>query len=469
MIKSLIRYMIDNFMKKEYIFYLLVLFSVFAAVIIIWPHFWVNLDIGAFHYHRLWKGPNLDDLSGGRYEYNFDLELGKDFSERSNLLYKVNFDDNSVDKREKIEEVVGMLQNRLRDIGYSESVVGFYKKEDNYFITSEIEEGSSEIGDNKEVIFSKGKMEFWGEKGEEIVAEEDDEDSEEESDPLREYIKENFVNLGIDGNEIKGYKTGEADESSYLRVVLEEEQSKNLTNQIYSFYGKSLIIVIDDQVFYIDGSDLSETVQIYQEAKSIKIAGIPDEEQANLYGSVVKNGPLPVDLEFVESTDLSPLYDKDILRIVLIAIIGIFILFSFGYILLFKLNGAVGMICVGLYLLFTIALLKIVPIKITSGVIFSLLITISSYIGVLSLSLKSMFNKKEDGEDKILFLTDKKVENLFDNIVIISLIFSFVLILFAVWQMKYIGIIILTGSMLALVIHKGIYPFCYKFMNFIKR
>ena len=49
--------------KKNYVIYILFLIVFLFTLFILWPDKWVNVDIGSFHYHKLWEGPSLGSLT----------------------------------------------------------------------------------------------------------------------------------------------------------------------------------------------------------------------------------------------------------------------------------------------------------------------------------------------------------------------------------------------------------------------
>lgn len=454
-------------MKKDYLIYISLIFLVFLAAIIIWPHYWVNIDISSFHYHKLWKGP---DLTSGKYEHDFDIHLGMDFTGGVEYRLRVIFPEGEEDKKAQIEESVKLLQNRLRAVGYNESTVNWQKQEEDYSIIIQIAGSSDEFSDFESNIFQKGKLEMWGEKGEEITIENESIDLQgDETDPFRSYLEQNYTNLNVDGNRIKGFKTGETEEVSYLTIVLEDDQASELTSQIYNFYGKSLMAVLDGQLLYIDGKDLGEKLQLYREAKSVKISGIADLNQAQLFGAVIQNGPLPLDLEIVESNEFEGVYGREFLDKGMIAGLAALALLMIPLIFMFKWDGVIGVISLMLYGLFIFALLKVVPVKLTIGVVWAFIFCIGLYTGLLSLILEN--NKRKRREEKLLFSQFNKDKELFEiisNLITLQVIVSLVFIIFAPWQIQNTIQVILGGVVLIWIGLEYLLPFQYKLINLFK-
>jgi preprotein translocase subunit SecD len=451
-------------MRKVYIYYILLLLLVFFSAIIVWPDCWVNVDIGNFHYHKLWEGPSFAQLTLGKLENDLDIELGQDFVGSSTYTFKVNFAIEEQDELASVKDSVSLIRNRLHATSYKESIVNYFMVNGAYFITVKVSGTDEDFSEYKDVIFNKGKLEIWGEKGEEIPTEEEL-PVDFETDPFKAYLSQQYRMLNVDGNAMKGYTIGTEDDTYYLKVVLQDEQATNFAVEVYSYYGKSIIGVLDSFMLGLDGTDLGEQIQLYRQARSVKFAGLPDHEIANMYGAIIQNGPLQIELEPTGEVEFQEGLGKGFIKKGIIVGIGVLSVMFVMFMITFKRNSLLAFFNLGLFVLFTLALVKFLPIKFTVGSMLAFILSLSIFIGLLFKILKDVKERQKEEVIQANTFVNSKVGKLIQNLALIQVITSISFMFFAPWSIKYFMWIIFISAVTMWFVLDQLIPFTYKAFN----
>ncbi|MBN2016299.1 hypothetical protein JW766_05730 [Candidatus Dojkabacteria bacterium] len=469
-------------MKKYLIYYILLLFVTFLLVLIVWPNRWINIDMGNFHYHKMWEGLKLSDLTFGVSDKELDLDMGRDFTGGSEYRVKVLFDEGEEEKLQKVRDATDLIRLRFEKAGYPESSVNYTKEGEEFFLVIRVEENKDEFEEYKTSIFARGKFEVWGEK---LTPTEGDEGviiGEDEDDPIKAFLKQSYDSLNIDGNQMKGFKVSPSSDSSTaglipgseeevydLRIILDDHQVNELTNNIYVYFGKSIIGVLDSQILPIDGKDLGETLQTYGKALSIQIAGLPDEKIALIYGAIIQYGPLPVELEADEGVDIAGSIGQDILQKILLGCTIVAFLSALVMIVLYKYDGVIGLILVFYYGLFVIACLKLFSVKITMVSVLALITTLGVFIGMLFKVIQNSFreNKRTEGQ-RWDFTRSHEILKLLLNVTYASAIILLIFKVFALWNFANVALAILIGISVTWLIVDLLLPLSFKLVTFFK-
>lgn len=457
-------------MKRDYILYILLLILILLAGLIVWPNRWINIDIGNFHYHKMWEGPNLSDLTLDSIEHDLDLDLGMDFVGSSENKLNVIFTEQSEDHAKKVAEAVRILRNRLQAAGFVESTVTFKKEGDEYYIYVKVRGSKEAFESSQHLITQKGVLELWGGKGEEVASEDPSASSGQEVDPFRQFLEQSYTKLDLDLSDFKGIKVGREEEVYFIGIGLTDEQSEKLKEEVYKFWGKSLIAVLDSALFPIDGSDLGEQMSFYGKARSIKISGFSEKEDAKVNTAIINNGVLPVDLVVSESYDQDPILGEEFLNKglvgggVTLALIMIMLFIFFGN------DGLVGAFSLALFLLFFLACIKVFHMRLAIGSILAFMLVVSSYIALLVFTfLRSQKKAMAISTDLFRFLRDKDIVEFNNNFLIVQFVLGFMLFVLAPVFSKYFALVLLIGVFFEYIVLDQILPFCYKVINLINR
>ncbi len=453
--------------NKFYIFYIIFLIVLLFTFLTVWPDRWINIDIGSFHYHKLWEGPSLASLTLEKLQSDLDIKLGRDFEGSKQYKLKIVFDEGEVNREYTADEITELISKRLTKAKIVESDVYWERGEEEYYIYVELNASISDFESVEGTIFNLGDLSIWGEKGEEASDEEIN--LEEDSNPLRSYLKQNYTNLNINANEIKSYSVGSADDSYFIKLALKDEQCTSLSEQVYSFWGSSLIAVLDDQVLPLDGQELAKQLEYYKQVKGVKIAGIASKELADIYGATIMYGPLSHELEIISSDTQSPKYGKEFLDNVIVSGLGSVVSISIISILLFRKKGFLFVIGIVLFCLLVITSLKLSPIRLTVMNIFTFLFGLGLFLYCILKGMVSRFDMKDrtielcDG-----FLSDSDNKRHLRNLVSIILLSSLISEFISVWDIKNISRVFAICAISIWILYMYVLPFLDKFISIAK-
>lgn len=457
-------------MRKEFLTFIVLLFLVLIAALISWPTRWMNLDIGSIHYHKLWEGPNLSDLTFGKFEYNFDIDLGRDFRGSTEYKVKVSFDEGEEDKEGKVKDTVSALRERLHAMEQYEGEVVYYKDGEDYYIRVEVAGTDEEFDLYKNTLLQEGNLEIWGEKTEDLT-EDDSQQIQigEGEDPFRSFIEQSYQTMGVDANDMKGITVAKEEDSYYIRVFLSDLQAEQLLSQIELFYGKRIVAILDSQILFIDGGDLGDQIQYYRKVNSVKIAGFYDRAQADLISSVIRSGPLSTTLEIVESNSYEAKYDINFISESLVRE-AIIICLLLLLVILFKWDGLMAVFMTGFYYLFVLAGLKISPFFLTEGTLFAFLFSSCIFFTLLSkiLVIKLKISKNEAALTEEISLKGR--DQAYIGTLLLIICISLILSLFIpVWFVQNVLVVIFISVLMNYLVLYHLMPFSYKFINLFKR
>lgn len=455
-------------MKRNFFIYIFLLILIFIALIILWPNRWINIDVGSFHYHKLWEGPNLTEITNGRINNDLNFELGKDFAGSKEYKVKVAFEDSGEEeisdenKQKVLDNTVELLRKRFNEAGLKETEIRWIKGEENYYIEASVVK--KEANTYKDIIFNKGVLEIWGEKAEPDPIEVGGD----QTFSFEDYLKQSYEKIDIDVNTIKGSMTGEGEEDSFIKVALLDNQSSELSNAVNTYVGKAVIAVIDEKFIPIDGQDMGEQFQFYGQIRSIKLMGFQDIQEAELYSSVVKYGPLEVSFDIEEESEIEPVYGRDFLLRGLVVYIVLLLVFCVLMVVLYKQDGLVGALAVPLFSLFLLATLKVLPLIITIGYVYSLLavFAVLTWI-VFSIARKSYYKKKADRAWKWLYVRDESFTKRSLKLVLSLALFSILCIIILPWEGKNFAGVVFTGTVWIWILVEVYYRYFYELLGYI--
>jgi len=448
--------------NKFYFIYIIFILVILFSSIIVWPNRWINLDIGSLHYHKLWAGPNLGSLTFERLQNRLDIELGRDFEDSLKYKVLIVFQESEINRGYIADDIINRLAKRLEKADVAESDVYWRREEEDYYVYVEVNAAYPNIEELEDIIFSEGDLSIWGER--ETASEEVN--FEENEDPLQSYLRQNYTNLNINANDVKSYSIGETDDSYFIRIALSEDQCKSLSDQIYNYWGSSVIAQLDDQILPIDGQELAKQLEYYKQVKGIKVAGISSRESAQLYGAAIMYGPLSHKLEVISSESVDSLYGRNFLDTMIIAGAGFIILLSILSALFFRKRGVIFTIGIWLFCLLVITSLKLLPVKLTLINIFVFLIGFGLFVyfslrGMIS-SIDIKARRIELTEEFLNNLDDKtKIKNLASIILLISLLIEFI----SIWEIKNINRVSALCLVSIWILYMYILPFLYKFIS----
>lgn len=368
-------------MRKYYFLNLLSLFIFFIGALILWPTSWINVDVGSFHYHKEWKGPNLEDLTDGNFEKDFDLNFGFDFSGGSEYtLYAFGPTGNA--SVEDVQTVIDMIRSRLEMVGYGESKVSYKREGDGYSITVQVPARVDEFNQFAYILSQKGDVAIWGERSTPLEADTQSEDI------MIDYLKMNYEDIGIRIRSVKGIRIKDVEDGYALYTGLGDQDIAEISEQASSLYDKSILVLIDEGGGYpIDGSLLGEQLQYYGEIKTIQILGFVEKENALAIASLIQHGPFPVDLFQTDAKSIAPEVGVEFVRKIIFALGISLIILAIISIILYKADGLMVSTVAFWHFASILVTLKILQTTVTVGGMLAVLFSVAVYTVLLSIIL----------------------------------------------------------------------------------
>ena len=116
---------------KKYIYFIIFILIIFISALILWPTFRINFNVGLFSYDQVWKGPDLEDLTGDRYKKSFDIKLGREFIGGSEHQVDIAKSEGEVSE-EEAKEAFSIIQKRFAESPINDYYLGL-KKTRKYF------------------------------------------------------------------------------------------------------------------------------------------------------------------------------------------------------------------------------------------------------------------------------------------------------------------------------------------------
>ncbi|MBU0976140.1 MAG: hypothetical protein ABIE03_00670 [Patescibacteria group bacterium] len=454
-------------MKKKYLLYTSALLFIFVLVLVVWPNRTVNLDIGSFHYHKIWEGPSLSKITSGRINNDLNLNLGADFRGGTFLEYKVNFPDAMEDKAKTADQILELIRSRLTAGGYNQSEVTWELRGEDYYLSAQVEDRDEADAYLRESVFKKGVLQLWGESAQPEIP---TEITDQAANTFESFLDQNYDKLEVNANDIKGYRVIEDAGNYTIRIALSNAQAEALYSNIFSFFGKNLLAVLDEQFIVIDGADLGEQVQTTGKIKTLNLTGFQSKADAKLMAGIIQNGPLSVELEQTKTEPFPAKSDENVLGKIVLTFIGIFLAFGLVLIAIYKIDGAVGFAAIGLWGLIISAGLKILPINLTVPVIFILGLLTGIFFWMLLRVIKSIDEKNRIREeiDLIMYFRDAGVHKEIAIVIYMMLICGAVCLVTSIWPGINLANTVLLGTFTSWFIIEQFVPITFKFTAFLK-
>lgn len=451
-------------MGKKYVHYILSLLLLFLLALIVWPNRTITLNIEDFHYQKMWEGPSLTKLTSGRIQNDLNLNLGKELLGGVRFKYQVIFNEAETEKVERLDQTVEIIRERFDAGGFGQSDVYWKEENEQYFILADVENKNSKLGDLKETLFNTGDLNIWGE-GQQDLPQESDPTS---AGSFESFLEQSYDKLEVDANDIKGYRILNDEDKHFIKLALSDVQSEALTANIYSFYGKNLLAVLDEQFLVIDGTDIGEQVQMSGQIRTLNIAGFESEEEAEFFGGIIDNGPLQVELSQVEENEYEGAYDKSFVGKTAILFIGLSLIFAVFLIAKYKVDGVVGFLSVAIWLLFIAAGLKFLQVTLTLNLIMMSSIAIGILFYIINEIIHSIDKRnKQSRVDLVIYYRDQNVHKKVSALYTIQILVGLSL-LFSTWQGKNIANVLLLSGLFTFLTIDYLVSLIYKFIFFVK-
>ncbi|MDD3648481.1 MAG: hypothetical protein PHS44_08380 [Candidatus Dojkabacteria bacterium] len=456
-------------MRKKYLLYISVLVFIFLLTLIVWPDRNINIDIGSFHYHKVWKGPNLNEITSGRIENDLNLDLGSGFLGGTAFEYKIVYPEATENKKEIADQTLDEIRMRLAAGGYNQSDITWELRGEDYYTIARIENIDDNVSDEyiKETVFKKGVLQLWGERSQTDIGAQT---TDQQANTFESFLDQNYDKIEVDANDIKGYRVFEDEETYGVKIALSDVQAEALSSSILAFFGRNLLAVLDEQFIVVDGADLGEQIQTTGKIKTLNLTGFQSKKDAKLMAGIIGNGPLGVELEQFKKEAFQAEYDRSIIGKVALAFIAVLIVFGLILITLYKIDGVVGLLMNVLWGLLVAAGLKILPVVITIPTILALGMLTGLFLWMLLKVIRSIDRKNKTREDLDLgmYFKDASVHKEITNMIYVMLILGLVCLLSSIWPGNNIAALILLSTLVSWFTIEQCVPAIYKFTALLK-
>lgn len=472
--------------KGRFFVYIILLLTLLLSALVIWPNSWVNIDVGDFHYHKLWEGPSLSQISFGLLDNDLDIRLGKEFTGTSKYRLQVAFPQSEsatsdsplqsapfsqqsvkiqIDKQESVKKAVDLMRERMKRAGLTEAVVWAEETDEGYFINVDTGLPKQKADKHKATLFGKGLFELWYPKPQQ---EQGGQQASPTGSSMRDMLSQSYQNTGVNLEDIKGYKVDEGENGAFVKIGLLQDQSTNLTTTLYQAQSQ-FIGLLDERYLLIDTNELREQLSFYREIKSLKLAGMQTQLDARIVAAVISTESLPVSLTEADVEEIPAVYSSEFVKFGALVLTFSIVIASGVCLYLYKHESVFAVSSFGFFLVVFGALLKIVPITFTSISIVSAILMGCLFAVLLFVYLEEA--RKIHGEAKTFSLTFVKSETFRDTVARLGFVLvglTVLAILFGPWQAKNISWVILMGTVAAIFVKEVVLPFSYKFAKSIK-
>lgn len=371
------------------------------ALLIDWPTVPVKFTIGSYTYDKVLKGPNLNELTNGKVNKTFDVRLGLDL--KGGTYISLRGDMSNVvegERKDKIEATKEVIKNRIDQFGTSESNIYTSVVGDEYRIVVELPGTGSDVEQQIDTIKQVAKLEFWERKSEAEIAA-----IQTETVDFTNYLPLYYNPTDVTGADLKDAKARQDQNTGKgYEVVLEftDQGAEKFNAVAIRNRGKDVAIVLDGQI--ISDPIVQEDFGLQSgTSKFVTITGGAngfEEATAENLAIQLRGGALPIPVEVIQQRTIEPTLGKDSLSKSLIAgVVGIILIMLF-MIFLYRGAGLIADIALILYMIFTLALFKAIPITLTLAGIAGFILSIGMAVDANVLIFERMLEELRKGKSK---------------------------------------------------------------------
>lgn len=308
-----------------------------AALIVVWPN--------GVHWKVKIKGKERTII-----DKNYDVKRGLDLQGGARLTYAADLSKIKEEERQNaMNALAGVIENRVNRFGVSEPLVQTSKYGGENRVVVEL----PGVKNSNDAINSIGKV------------------AELEFKELNE-SGQDFKSTGLTGKDLKS-ATADFDPqngSAIIRLDFNSDGAKKFAEITERNVGKPLATYLDGEL--IQYPNVKEKIT----GGSAVVSGIKDIKEAKDLARLLNAGALPAPVKLIEQRTVgATLGQESVEASVLAGILGVLFvsLFMLAY---YRLLGVFSTIGLGLYLVFTLALIKVVGITLTMGGIAGLILSI---------------------------------------------------------------------------------------------
>lgn len=394
-------------MKLSRFVIILIIALVFFSLSVSWPSTRINFEIPSnnpvmgFVLDRGWLDKNkvkenkyqvdktlrAPDLVWGIFNSNGKIRLGLDLQGGTYVALKADMTNVAdSEKRDKLNSVRTIIENRLNQFGLSETNIYASSNGSDYKVIVELPGSGADVQSQIEVLRTTAKLEILVPKDDAAAAQ----------NPAliistggANLLRQSYIPSGITGADLQtasyGIRNttqgGSSDSSGLYSVVLTftEEGAKKFSEMETKYFEKTTAIMLDDTLLS------AVTLQVKGGAGTQReITGNFDEAEAKNLALQLKAGALPVPVAVAEVRTIEASLGRDALsKSLLSGGIGILMVIIFMT-LMYRKEGLIASASLLFYTLFSIAIFKLLAIHLSlagfAGFILSIGIAVDANI-----------------------------------------------------------------------------------------
>ena len=361
----------------------------------------VKFELFEWKVDEVLQGPNLEDITGGRFERKLDIKLGLDLQGGTYIVLRGDMSQVTESERgDKINATKEILKNRVDQFGISESNLFTSVVGDEYRIIVELPGSGEDVETQIDTLKTTAKLEFKEERSqEEIIA-----------------ITDNFTNLpqdgdftsiyfretGVSGADLKTARSQLSQQSGQNYDILLEftnEGAQKFKEAAIRNRGKTIAIILDGQVIS-NPSVSSDYGLVSGDDRFVNITGEFTQEEASNLAIQLRGGALPIPVEVIEQKTVEPTLGRESLILSLIGgVVGVVLLMLF-MIYLYKWNGVIADVALIIYILINVAVYKWVPITLSLAGIAGFILSIGVAVDANILIFERMLEELRKGRSR---------------------------------------------------------------------
>ncbi len=342
-----------------------------VAILIAFPTVKFNFNLFGKNIKGTIAGPDLNftvPLTNIKVNKQIKIWEGLDLKGGIRLVYQADMTPiKAADRATKLNEVVAKIENRINKLGVTEPIVQSSISGDNYRVQVEIP-GINNVDEAKKLIGTTAQLDFR--ELQSVPANLQATDA--NGNPVSATQQMAYVPVGLTGNDFyRAYADIDRDQNSkdYNKPIVRFEfndsavqKFSDLTQRL-STSGGYLAVFLDNQLIFGPA-----TTTHIADGKG-QITGMTDANAVKTLSIELNEGALPVQITTVSEEVISPTLGSDSIRKSLIAgVIGMLAV-CIMMIWYYHLPGAVAVVALFLYTLFSISIFKLVPVTMTlSGI-----------------------------------------------------------------------------------------------------
>jgi len=335
-------------------------------------------------------------ILGFSIERDLTYKLGLDLQGGTQLTYEVNMSEVAQeDKDNAFDSVRGIIERRINLLGVSEPNIQSIRGADTYRLVVELP-GVSDRDSAVQLIGQTAQLTFW----EGDAQADPSKVSTDSADLLNQSLS---VILGaqpkvsdLTGKDLQRTQVvfDQSAGTPQVQIEFTTEGSSKFAEITERNIGKVVAIVLDDQIIS------APVVQQQIIGGSAVITGSTDVEEAKRLSIALNAGALPAPLELVAQSTIGPSLGKVSLEKSLFAgLIGFVSVVAF-MIILYRKEGVLACIALGVYALITLFIFKLVPVTLTLAGIAGFILSIGMAVDANILIFERMKEELRNGKPR---------------------------------------------------------------------